>query len=52
MVTDTLTDQAARVVSIGHGVKEIREAMLKQADRISFAHPILPVKPQSNALHK
>lgn len=28
----------ACVVSIGHGVKEIREAMLKQAERISFAH--------------
>ncbi|MBD3306292.1 aspartate aminotransferase family protein [candidate division KSB3 bacterium] len=28
----------ACVVSIGHGVKEIREAMLKQAERVSFAH--------------
>jgi adenosylmethionine-8-amino-7-oxononanoate aminotransferase len=28
----------ACVVSIGHGVKEIREAMLKQAERIAFAH--------------
>lgn len=28
----------ACVVSIGHGVPEIRDAMLRQADRISFAH--------------
>jgi adenosylmethionine-8-amino-7-oxononanoate aminotransferase len=28
----------ACVVSIGHGVREIREAMMKQAERISFAH--------------
>ena len=28
----------ACVVSIGHGVKEIREAMMQQAERISFSH--------------
>lgn len=28
----------ACVVSIGHGVKEIRDALLQQAERISFAH--------------
>ncbi|MFO3797553.1 MAG: aspartate aminotransferase family protein, partial [Anaerolineales bacterium] len=28
----------AAVVSIGHGVKEITEAMIRQAERISFAH--------------
>lgn len=28
----------ACVVSIGHGVKEIREAMMRQAERISFSH--------------
>lgn len=28
----------ACVVSIGHGVKEIREAMIQQVERISFAH--------------
>ena len=28
----------ACVVSIGHGVEKIKQAMLKQADRISFVH--------------
>jgi adenosylmethionine-8-amino-7-oxononanoate aminotransferase len=28
----------AAVVSIGHGVREITEAMLRQAEKISFAH--------------
>ncbi len=28
----------ACVVSIGHGVREIQEALIRQADRISFAH--------------
>ena len=28
----------ACVVSIGHGVKEIRDAMMSQADRVSFTH--------------
>jgi adenosylmethionine-8-amino-7-oxononanoate aminotransferase len=28
----------AAVVNIGHGVKEIEEAMLKQASRIAFTH--------------
>ena len=28
----------AAVVNVGHGVKEIEEAMLKQASRIAFTH--------------
>ncbi len=28
----------ACVVSIGHGVKEVRDAMMSQADRVSFTH--------------
>ncbi|MCJ7494654.1 MAG: aminotransferase class III-fold pyridoxal phosphate-dependent enzyme, partial [Deltaproteobacteria bacterium] len=28
----------AAVVGIGHGVKEITEAMVRQAEKISFAH--------------
>jgi adenosylmethionine-8-amino-7-oxononanoate aminotransferase len=35
----------AVVVSIGHGVREVREAMLEQAGQIAFTHGSPPRRP-------